>query len=516
MYGNDDRRAVAVGGPPGRGRTTMAGDQRTTTVGELPTPEPDGTRLPAVVTTVVWLLWAVSCVALGVQSRTGAWSLAGVVRVDGLTVVMWTTVTFFSGVVHSYSRRYMAGNRTIDRFFTRVFGFTLVVMLLVAADSLALFWVAWLAMGLLMAGLIGHVEGWQQARAASSLARRYLVAGSASLAVGFVTLWWVTGATTVSGVASALGADAPGAVLLAAGALLLAAAIQSALVPFHAWLLSSMTTPTPASALMHAGFVNAGGVLLVRFAPVVTADSAVMLGVVLVGAASALGGKLLKTVRTDIKGQLGCSTVGQMGFMIMQAGLGFFAAAMAHLILHGFYKAYRFLSSGSHIDHKHPDPPTPAESMDPLGAAVVVGTALAGGGLFAVLTGKGTGVDSGLLLTLVVVLTVVHAARDVVTHAALPPAIRYGAVPLVALPALAAYAAIYRVLDGLLTGLPATGQPVALTPIHGFVAVAFVVVYLAVEGGVYTRSRRLYVALLNAGRPPTDTLLTNTEEYDEH
>jgi NAD(P)H-quinone oxidoreductase subunit 5 len=397
-----------------------------------------------------------------------------------------------------------------------VSAFTLVVMVLVAADGLVTFGVAWLAMGLLMAGLIGHVEGWPQAQAAASLARRYFLASSASLAVGLVTLWWVTGATTVSGVASSLGADAPPAVLVAAAALLFAAAIQSALLPFQAWLLSSMTAPTPASALMHAGFVNAGGVLLVRFAPVVTVDSAVMLAIVLVGAASALGGKLLKTVRTDVKGQLGCSTVGQMGFMIVQAGLGFFAAAIAHLILHGFYKAYRFLSAGSQVAHEHPDPSTPTDSMGHIGAAVVVGTALAGGGLFAVLTGKGTSVDTGLLLTLVVVLTVLHAAREVVGHAALPASIRYGAVPLVALPALAVYALVYRAIDGLLAGLPATGQPAALTPVHGLVAVAFVVAYLAVERGAYTRSRRLYVALLNVGRPSADTLLTNTEEYDEH
>jgi hypothetical protein len=151
-------------------------------------------------------------------------------------------------------------------------------------------------------------------------------------------LRWATGATAVSAVPSALGSAPSAAVLVAAGALLLAAMIQSALLPFHAWLLSSMTAPTPASALMHAGFVNAGGILLVRFAPVVSVDASVLLAIVPVGATSAILGKLLKTVRTDTKGKLGCSTVGQMGFMIMQAGLGFFGAAVTHLILHGFYR----------------------------------------------------------------------------------------------------------------------------------------------------------------------------------
>jgi NAD(P)H-quinone oxidoreductase subunit 5 len=440
------------------------------------------------------------------------------VVVDGLTVVMWVTVTFFSGIVHSYSRRYMAGNGRVDRFFVRMFGFTLAVSVLVAADSFALFGAAWVAMGLLMADLIGHRREWPQARAAASLARRYFLAGGGLLALALATLWWQTGTTTVSGLASNVGGASP-VVLFAAGALLVVAMVQSALVPFHGWLLSSMTAPTPASALMHAGFVNAGGVLLVRFAPVVTVDPGFMLLVVLVGAASALLGKALKSVRTDVKGKLACSTVGQMGFMIMQAGLGFFAAAVAHLILHGFYKAYQFLSSGGRVSHESPERPErsePTGAAGPAGVVVTVATALAGGGLFAVFTGKGTSLDTGVLLAGLVVLTVLHATREVVSRAALPATVRYGAVPLVALPAISLYAGVYGVLEGLFANLPAVGQSVELTVVHALVAVAFVAAYLAIESGVYQHSQRLYVALLNAGQPPSDTLLTATEEYDEY
>jgi NAD(P)H-quinone oxidoreductase subunit 5 len=267
---------------------------------------------------------------------------------------------------------------------------------------------------------------------------------------------------------------------------------------------------------MHAGFVNAGGVLLTRFAPVVTVDAGVMLVIVAIGAASALGGKLLKTVQTDIKGQLGCSTIGQMGFMILQAGLGFFGAAVTHLILHGFYKAYQFLVSGSRIQHESPQQ---TKSTGPLRAVDVVGiglTALVSGALFAALTGKGTKLDSGLLLTFVVVLTVVHAGREVVTKASLPSSIRYGALPLVVLPAVAVYATVYRAITGLLAGLPAVGQPAELTVLHVLVAVAFVAAYVAIETGIYKRSRRLYVALVNATQPPAETLLTATEEYNEY
>jgi NAD(P)H-quinone oxidoreductase subunit 5 len=493
----------------------MGGHERTRRVGELPSPTGEKSRTPAVLTKVVWLLWILSLGVLATHlSGGGPWTLPGVV-VDGLTVVMWATVTFFSGIVHSYARRYMAGNRRVDRFFGGMFGFTLAVSVLVAADSFALFGAAWVAMGLLMAGLIGHRREWPQARAAASLARRYFLAGSGLLAVALATLWWHAGTATVSGLASDVGGSSP-VVLLAAGALLLSAMVQSALLPSHTWLLSSMTAPTPASALMHAGFVNAGGILLVRFAPVITVDPGFMLLIVLVGAASALLGKAMKSVRTDVKGTLGCSTVGQMGFMIMQAGLGFFAAAVAHLVLHGFYKAYQFLSAGGRVSHEAPERPESTGSTGPVGVVVMIATALAGGGLFAVLTGKGTSLDSGILLAVLVVLTVLHATREVVSRATLPATVRYGAVPVVALPAIALYAGVYAVIRGLFANLPAVGQATELTVVHGLVVVAFVAAYLAIETGVHQRSQRLYVALLNAGHPRSDTLLTTTEEYDEH
>jgi len=495
----------------------MSGNEQATTVGQLPTPTSTKSRVATTLTRLVWLLWATSLGALAVRLWTGSgWKLAGLVAVDGLTVVMWTAVTFFSGIVHSYSKRYMAGNETVDQFFARVFAFTLVVMVLVAADSLVLFGIAWLAMGLVMASLIGHVDGWPQAQAAAAVARRYFLASSALLAVALGTLWWTTGATTVSGVAGAVGTLSTPAVVFAAGALLLSAMLQSALVPFHTWLLSSMTAPTPASALMHAGFVNAGGILLVRFAPVVTVEPGVMLVIVLVGATSALLGKLLKSVQTDVKGTLGCSTVGQMGFMIMQAGLGFFGAAITHLILHGCYKAYQFLSSGSRVAHESPTETETTAAPGLAGVAVIALTALAAGGLFAVLTGKGTKLGGGLLLVGLVVLTVLHAAREVVTRTQLPATLRYAAVPLIALPAVAVYAAVYRVIEGLVADLPAVGYTAELTPIHALVAVGFLAAYLAVESGVYQHSQRLYVALLNATTAPTDTLLTSTEDYNEY
>ena len=167
----------------------MTGDHETRTVGGLPTPGDGRSRLPAALTRAAWLLWVVSLGVSAVWLRRGGPRVSvGPVAVDGLTVLMWTVVTFFGGIVHSYSRRYMAGERDADGFFGRVFAFTLVVMVLVAADGLALFWAAWLAMGLVMAGLVGHGD-WPQAQAAGALARRYFLASSALLAVGLAALF---------------------------------------------------------------------------------------------------------------------------------------------------------------------------------------------------------------------------------------------------------------------------------------------------------------------------------------
>ena len=498
----------------------MTGENQSTTIGELPNANPErATLVPVVLTRLVWGLCLASLGAVG--ARLLGWLpetavLGDVVAVDGLTLLLWAVVTFFSGIVHSYSRRYMAGDSGFVRFFTRVFAFTLVVMVLVAANHAALFAAAWLAMGLVMADLIGHVREWPQAGSAASLARRYFLASSGLLSLALAVSWWQTGATTVAEIGSSVGSLPASTVLLVSALLVLAAMIQSALLPFHTWLLASMTAPTPASALMHAGFVNAGGILLVRFAPVVTVSPEVLLGIVVLGAVSALGGKLLKSVQPDVKRRLGCSTTGQMGFMIMQAGLGFFGAAITHLILHGFYKAYKFLSSGGRVERTAPTPESDDGSLGAVGTIATVLSAAAGGAVFVWLTGKGAGLDSGLLLTLVVVLTTLHATRETIGQAGLSPVTRAAAVPLVFLPAIAVYGVVYRAVGAVLAGLPVVAAPVSLTLGHGLVAAAFVLAYFAIETGVHRRSRRLYVTLLNASQPPTATVLNSTEDYNEY
>ncbi|WP_103029760.1 proton-conducting transporter membrane subunit [Salinibacter altiplanensis] len=471
--------------------------------------------LPLLFTRLTWGLFALS---LGTLVWSPNLEGAGdvLLRVDGLARVMALVTTFVSGIVHSFSRRYMAGAKRLNAFYGRLFGLTLIVLVLTAANHLVLFAGAWAAMGWVLADLIGHVRGWPQARAASRYARQHFLGGSVLLAAALGLLGGGAEAWTISGVLAAVGTLPTFVVAGAAGLLLLVAMVQSALVPFHWWLLSSMTAPTPVSAFMHAGLVNAGGVLLARFAPVVFEFPVVMSAIVLVGGVSALLGQAWMLVQTDVKRQLGASTVAQMGFMVLQCGLGFIPAAIAHLILHGFYKAYLFLASGSAVKHTAPGRPE-APGTGVVGGLVTAAAAIGGGGLFALLTGKSlTALNSGTVLTAFVVLAVLHATRTLVRRSSLSRPVRIALVPSILLPTLALYAGIYKGVGVLFVDVPSAAAPTALTPLHAVLLVVFGGAYVAVERGWHRASTRLYVALRNTAQPLSTTLLNNRDQYNAH
>ncbi|ERG87936.1 MAG: hypothetical protein J07HX5_00077, partial [halophilic archaeon J07HX5] len=198
-------------------------DSSSQTVGQLPSSDGNSSRFPAILTRLAWGLWLLSLAAVTGRLWAGEpWRLGEVFVVDGLTVVLWTTVTFFSGIVHSYARRYLSGTDGRRRFFRRVFAFTLVVMVLVAANALVVFVGAWLVMGLVMARLIGHAD-FPQATAAAQVSRRYFLASAGLLGGTLGVLWWHTGATTVTGVAKTVGALPSPVVLVAATGLVLSA-----------------------------------------------------------------------------------------------------------------------------------------------------------------------------------------------------------------------------------------------------------------------------------------------------
>jgi NAD(P)H-quinone oxidoreductase subunit 5 len=134
---------------------------------------------------------------------------------------------------------------------------------------------------------------------------------------------------------------------LATSLLVAAALLKSAQFPVHGWLPEVMETPTPVSALLHAGVINAGGFLMIRLADVMLLSPGAMHALAIVGGFSALFGSVVMLTQNSVKSALAWSTIAQMGFMLLQCGLGAFALAFLHLIAHALYKAHAFLSSGT-------------------------------------------------------------------------------------------------------------------------------------------------------------------------
>lgn len=268
-------------------------------------------------------------------------------KVDGLALLMSTLIVFVSFIVHQFSRRYMAGDRNYRPYFLKLAALTSSVTAMVFADNLMLFWMAWSCSNLLLVSLMIHKGEWIAANHSGTLALKTLCSGSLALLISFLLMYQATGSTSITDI-NAQATQIPLFFLTVIIAfLVLGALTQSAQWPFHRWLTSSLNSPTPVSALMHAGLVNGGGFILVRFAPLLLSEGHFLLALFLIGALTTILGTLWKLLQSDMKRMLANSTMAQMGFMMMQCGLGLFPAAVAHLCWHGLFKAYLFLNAGS-------------------------------------------------------------------------------------------------------------------------------------------------------------------------
>lgn len=457
---------------------------------------------------LIWSLFLVFMTATGLSFfRPFNWSMSGVLVIDQLSLLMGSVLTLFGGIVISYSSRYLAGHAKLKRFMINCLMFTIAGLLMIISDHILLFAAAWLGMGLCMAELIGGYTHFLEGAASRKNARNYFLLSTALLGSGFGLLAMHAGTWSIAAMIDTIGSASADSWMVQAGVLLLitAAFIQSALFPFQRWLMSSMTAPTPASALMHAGFVNAGAILLTRTAPLLFVTDLLWV-LVLAGGIGALIGKFSKFVQANIKQKLACSTTAQMGFMLLQCGLGFFSAAITHLILHGFYKAYLFLSSGSGVSRE-----TPYDSEEQRWSAwqlpVTLLSGLGGGALFAYTTGKGLELNSGLFLTLVIVLTVIHGTQDLLKRVNLPAGIKLFTLPIVIVPALLAYGMIFEGISALLVAMPMAEVPLPITWDQLIIGILYLVTFLIIELRLYRKSRRLYVSLLNISQPKSNTIL---------
>jgi len=272
-------------------------------------------------------------------------------RLDVVSVVMSLLVGFVGWIVLRFSLTYLDGEPGQDRFLAGIAATLVAVLLLVQAGNLALFAAAWIAAGAGLHHLLLFYPERVQARRA---ARKKFVAarcGEAALLGAGGLLWLGYGTGDIAAILDAARADpAPAAAPWAAALLALAALLKSAQVPMHGWLTEVMEAPTPVSALLHAGVINAGGFLLIRFADVMLLAPGVLAVLVIVGGFTALIGGLAMLAQPAVKTSLAWSTIAQMGFMIMQCGLGLFPLALLHIVAHSLYKAHAFLASGTAVE----------------------------------------------------------------------------------------------------------------------------------------------------------------------
>ncbi|WP_194851005.1 proton-conducting transporter transmembrane domain-containing protein [Nonlabens antarcticus] len=433
------------------------------------------------------------------------WNIQNIFSINSFTLLIWTTVTFFSAIVSTYSKSYLNGFTYQAKFTALCLGFTLSVMLFVMSSHIAPFLICWLAMGFFMAQLIGVDSKWGEAREASNFAQKFFLTGTICLGIGVILLAYTTQQYTILGIMDNLSMVSDYTLIVAALFIILAAIIQSAIYPFHRWLLSAMTSPTPASALMHAGFVNGAGILLALFASVMVSSNTLTL-LFIIGGLTAIIAQFTKLLQVNVKQKLACSTIAQMGFMIMQCGLGFFNAAVAHLILHGFYKAYLFLSSGEEIAQGTPHKPHKI-SIKPLEAVVVLVFGIAGAYLFSILTGKTDMTDSSIFLTLIVAITVGQTTYNIVKQESFSLVQKVFVPIALFVTGIVLYALLYNGVTIAMADLPMIEQPQPLSIIQIVFGIIFLIGFFIMKLGVYRKVPWLYVKLMNISQPNAQTVL---------
>ncbi len=315
------------------------------------------TRFASILSLAAAIAAAATLGTLGPATSTllGGGGVGIAFRLDPLSVFMFLLIAFIGHLIFEYSRSYLAGNDRQAEFFGHLALTIAAALFMTNAGNLAHLVAGWIATSLALHRLLLFFHDRPRARVAAR--KKFIVAriGDVSLAAGAVLLWQAFGTADIASLldmARAGDVAATNGPLITAATLLIAVAaiLKSAQFPAHGWIAEVMETPTPVSALLHAGIVNAGGFLVFRFADVIVLNAASMQLLAIVGGFTALFGSLVMTTQSNIKVTLAYSTVAQMGFMLLQCGFGAFSSAGLHLAAHSLYKAHGFLASGTAVD----------------------------------------------------------------------------------------------------------------------------------------------------------------------
>ncbi|MEX6507494.1 proton-conducting transporter membrane subunit [Jiella sp. M17.18] len=410
--------------------------------------------LVALASAAVLVTWGPSSAALGFGD------LALSVRLDAVSAAMLLLVPFIGWVVLRYARTYMDGEARQGAFTGWLCASLAAVLLLVQADGLVQLVLAWIGTNLFLQRLLLFYPDRIQARRAAR--KRLVVArvGEVALIGAAVLIVAAMGTANISAVLDAArSGEAPASLLLAAALIAVTAVLSAAQFPTHGWLTEVMEAPTPVSALLHAGVVNAGGFLLVRFADLMLLAPGVLALLVMIGGFSALIGALVMLTQPAVKTSLAWSTVAQMGFMILQCGLALFPLALLHIVAHSLYKAHAFLSSGGAVERvaaiRRPGP-IAIPDVRAVGRAFVLALAIYAG--VAVIFGIGGKSPQALALGAILIFGVAYLLAQGLADAAPRALTRRTALYSVAV--AIGYFGLQTVAERLLSGtLPATPAP---------------------------------------------------------
>jgi NADH-quinone oxidoreductase subunit L len=281
---------------------------------------------------------------------TGRWHIGAGLLIDQLSIVFVLLITGVGGLIHVYSIGYMAHDEKRRRFFAFLNLFVAAMLLLVLADNYLVLFVGWEGVGLASYLLIGF---WQHKPTAATAAKKAFVVnrvGDMGMSLAVMLMLAVFGSSAFADVDAGMPAVGGTIATIMGLLLLLGACGKSAQVPLQSWLLDAMEGPTPVSALIHAATMVTAGVYLVTRSHAVYAESpAAGTAVVIVGTVTLLAGAWIGCAKDDIKKVLAGSTMSQIGYMMLAAGIGpaGYAFAIFHLLTHGFFKANMFLGAGS-------------------------------------------------------------------------------------------------------------------------------------------------------------------------
>jgi NADH-quinone oxidoreductase subunit L len=285
----------------------------------------------------------------------GRFSVGADLRLDALSATMILVVTGVGFLIHIYAIGYMEGDPRYGRFFAYLNLFVFFMLLLVLADNYLVLYVGWEGVGLCSFLLIGF---WFEKTENATAAKKAFITtriGDTAMLIGLALIVSKFGTLDFGAVLGAPGNTIAKGTATAIALLLFAGAIgKSAQVPLHVWLPDAMAGPTPVSALIHAAtMVTAGVYLVVRSAPLFELSGVALTVVLIVGLVTALFAATCALAQDDIKRVLAYSTISQLGFMFMAAGMRFYTGAMFMLVAHAFYKALMFLGAGSVMHGMH-------------------------------------------------------------------------------------------------------------------------------------------------------------------